>query len=57
MILTISHLGMISMISWNVRGLKDLNKQKEIKLFCNKMSIGLMGFVETKIVVNGITQY
>lgn len=49
-----SLLGMVKLLCWNVRGLNGLNKKKEIKLFCNKVDISLMGFIETKIKVNRV---
>ncbi|XP_060203004.1 uncharacterized protein LOC132631444 [Lycium barbarum] len=39
---------------WNVRGLNAPNKQNEVKLKCNKESIGMVGLVENKIKVTKI---
>lgn len=47
-------LGMINILSWNVRGLNGLNKQREVKLLCNELEVGLIGLLETKIKSNRI---
>lgn len=40
---------MDSYLIWNVRGLNGPNKQKEVKLLCNKMNVGIVGLVENKL--------
>ncbi|XP_060196348.1 uncharacterized protein LOC132625797 [Lycium barbarum] len=45
---------MVKMISWNVRDLNGLNKQKEVKILCNKQEAGLVGLLETRIKVNNV---
>nr|XP_033514585.1 uncharacterized protein LOC117279202 [Nicotiana tomentosiformis] len=47
---------MDNMLCWNVRGMNALNKQKEVKLLCNKEEIGLIGTLETKIKAEKIDQ-
>ncbi|KAH0675380.1 hypothetical protein KY285_023181 [Solanum tuberosum] len=49
-------MGMVNMLSWNVRGLNGPNKQKEVKLFCSEEHVGLVGLLETKIKSNKIDQ-
>ncbi|MCD7451386.1 hypothetical protein HAX54_011694 [Datura stramonium] len=44
-------LGMVKLMSCDVRGLNGLNK-KEVKLLCNKLDVGLMRFLETRIKMN-----
>lgn len=52
-----SHLlEMVSILSWNVRGLNAPNKQKEIKLLCNEERVGLIGLLETKVKQNKVDQ-
>lgn len=35
--------------AWNIRRLKKVFKQKELKLFLNKNKIDLIGCIETKV--------
>lgn len=49
-------LSMDNLLCWNVRSVNGPNKQKEIKLLCNKDDIGLIGLLETKIKVNKVDQ-
>ncbi|XP_060182554.1 uncharacterized protein LOC132612270 [Lycium barbarum] len=42
-------VGMLKVMNWNTRGLNGLNKQKEVKIFCNEQEVGLIGLLETKI--------
>lgn len=49
-----SLLGMDILLICKVRGLNVPNKQKEVKLFCNKHEAGLIGLLETKIKSNKI---
>ncbi|XP_059288638.1 uncharacterized protein LOC132041992 [Lycium ferocissimum] len=41
-------------MSWNVRGLNGLNKQREVKLLCNELELGIMCFIETRIKVHKV---
>lgn len=41
-------LNMDNLMCWNVRGMNAPNKQKEVKVFCNKENIGLIGLLKTK---------
>ncbi|XP_075080662.1 uncharacterized protein LOC142166136 [Nicotiana tabacum] len=47
---------MVNILSWNVRGLNGLNKQKEVKLICNENNVGLIGLLETKIKFNRVPE-
>lgn len=40
---------MDSIIIWNIRGLNDFNKEREIIFFCRKNKLGICGVVEIKI--------
>lgn len=42
---------MDSYIIWIVRGLNGPNKHTEVKLLRNKLNVGIIGMVETKIKV------
>lgn len=46
---------MVKILSWNMRGLNGLSKQKEIKLICNELEVDLIGLVETKIRYNRVS--
>lgn len=46
---------MDSVISWNVREINCLKKQKDVKNFLNIRSLGLAGLIETKVKVNHIS--
>ena len=43
------HPFMYNIISWNIRSLNGLNKLEDISIVLNKHSIGLVGFLETKV--------
>lgn len=45
---------MVNLMSWNVRGLNYLNKQKKVKLLHNEQEIGLVGLLKTRIKVNKV---
>lgn len=45
---------MNNLICQNVRGLNGPNKQKKIKILCNKQDAGLIGLLETKVNANKI---
>lgn len=45
---------MVKILSWDTRGLNVLNKQKEVKLICNEVEIGLIGFLKTRIKANNV---
>lgn len=47
-------LGMVNLLCRNVRGMNAPNKHKEVKILCNKVKAGIVGFVETKIQKNRI---
>lgn len=47
-------LKMDNMMSWNIRGLNTLNKQKEVRLLCSRENVGLVGLFETKIKMKNI---
>ncbi|KAH0695976.1 hypothetical protein KY289_013458 [Solanum tuberosum] len=49
-------MGMVNMLSWNVRGLNGPNKHKEVKLLCSEEHVGLVGLLETKIKSKKIDQ-
>lgn len=40
---------MDNIVSWNVRGLNDPNKQKGVKTFCIRNQVGLVCMMETKV--------
>ncbi|KAF3653433.1 hypothetical protein FXO37_16988 [Capsicum annuum] len=42
---------MAKILSWNTRGLNGLNKE-EVKLLCNDLEVGLIGFPETRLKAN-----
>ena len=39
----------VKIASWNVRGLNDPTKQKEVKNFVSKENVHVIGVLETKI--------
>ena len=43
-------------LSWNVRGLNDPNKQEDIKIFLHHQKAGLVGPLETKVALPNIAQ-
>ena len=40
---------MDNIISWNIRGLNDPNKQEDVSIFLKKQKVGLIGLRETKV--------
>ena len=45
---------MDSILSWNVRGMNAPNKQEDIYLFLQKHKVGMIGFLETKVLQQNI---
>ena len=45
---------MDSILSWNVRGMNNPNKQDDIKIFLQQQQAWLVGFLETKIKAQNI---
>jgi len=43
-------------ISWNVRGMNSPQKQEDIKLFLHQQPTGMVGFLETKVKEENMTQ-
>ena len=43
-------------ICWNVRGMNCPNKQEDIKIFLQQQKAGIVGFLETKVKVQNVTQ-
>lgn len=47
---------MDNILCWNVRGMNAPNKQREVRLLCNKESTGLVALLKTKIKVDKVSQ-
>ncbi|XP_074313799.1 uncharacterized protein LOC141648993 [Silene latifolia] len=41
---------------WNVRGINNVNKQKEVRYFLHNNNIGVFGLLETRVRVNSINK-
>jgi len=51
-----AHPQMDKIVSWNVRGMNGPNKQEDLKIFLYQQQVGLIGFLETKVKLQNITQ-
>lgn len=47
---------MTSLVTWNIRGLNDPNKQSEIKSLIRKKNLSMVNLIETKVSGNNIDQ-
>lgn len=45
---------MDKILSWNVRGLNNINKQKDVKQYIQKLRVGVVRLLETKIKAQNI---